>query len=213
MTYYRYRYPDLQKAYGSNLKSYYIHYLKYGYDEGRVASDSDADTIMGETQVPASTMARYYESRVGSDTYPSKIYSDKGAKTIQDFCEILYEEASAEGVRGDVLFGQIMHETGWLRFGGSVKADQCNFGGLGAVSSTVGGAVFPDVRTGIRAQVQHLKAYACTDDLVNECVDPRFDYVNRGSAPLVTDLNGKWAVPGTGYGESILSIADALKSF
>ena len=37
-----------------------------------------------------------------------------------------------------------------------------------------------------------------------ELVDPRFKYVPRGVAPTWTGLNGKWAVPGIGYGESIL---------
>ena len=167
---------------------------------------------MGDSSISASTMAELYINTVGASTYPSDVYASRGANSIQEFCEIVCEEARAEGVRADVLYGQIMIETGWLRFGGSVKKEQCNFGGLGAVSATVGGATFPNVRTGIRAQVQHLKAYACHDDLNNELVDPRFNYVKRGSAPLVVDLNGKWAVPGTGYGESILSIVDRLNA-
>jgi N-acetylmuramoyl-L-alanine amidase len=48
-------------------------------------------------------------------------------------------------------------------------------------------------------------------------VDPRFSLVTRGSAKNWTDLNGKWAVPGTTYGQSILSvykrnIQDAMKA-
>lgn len=63
---------------------------------------------------------------------------------------------------------------------------------------TAYGVVFEDVRMGLRAQVQYLKAYASTDDLVNECVDPRFDLVTRGIAPTLEELNGRWAVPGEG---------------
>ena len=62
----------------------------------------------------------------------------------------------------------------------------------------------------MRAQVQHLKAYASKDPLANECVDPRFDLVSRGCAPYLTDLNGRWAVPGTTYGQDIAAMIDAM---
>ena len=103
-----------------------------------------------------------------------------------------------------------MLETGWLKFGGSVKAEQCNFGGIGAVNANAGGASFGDVRSGLRAQVQHLKAYASKEPLNNLCVDPRFEKVERGVAPCVEDLNGRWAVPGDGYGQRIVKIANRL---
>ena len=69
---------------------------------------------------------------------------------------------------------------------------------------------FANVREGLRAQVQHLKAYASTEPLNNPCVDPRFSYVIRGCAPKTTDLNGRWAVPGAGYGESLNVIVKAV---
>ena len=185
--------------------------VPYTFDKNGKLTLDYSYTIMGVPTVGAEQMARYYCSSAGEASYPVKEYSARGASTIDEFCKILYEEAAAEGVRPDVLFGQVMHETGWLRFGGSVQPAQCNFGGLGAVSSTAGGATFPDVRTGLRAQVQHLKAYGSTDALRNPCVDPRFSLVKRGIAPQVVDLNGRWAVPGNGYGESILSIVDRLK--
>jgi hypothetical protein len=34
----------------------------------------------------------------------------------------------------------------------------------------------------------------------------------RGSAQLITDLNGRWAVPGTTYGQSILALRDRMRS-
>lgn len=167
--------------------------------------------IMGSSSVTSSQLAAYYRSVVGESTYPSSVYAGKGAATIDDFCRILVEEADAEGVRAEVVFVQAMKETGWLRFGGAVQADWCNFAGLGAVnSSPTSAARFPDVRTGLRAQVQHLKAYATTDPLNNACVDPRFNLVTRGCAPTLEGLNGKWAVPGNGYGESLASMIDNI---
>ncbi|WP_302397973.1 glucosaminidase domain-containing protein, partial [Eggerthella sinensis] len=167
--------------------------------------------IMGASGTTAAQMARFYRATVG-DAYPSNVYSEKGAATLDDFCTIVYEEAEREGVKAEVLFAQAMHETGWLRFGGSVKAQQCNFGGLGAVSSTAAGATFSSVRIGLRAQAQHLKAYGSTQPLNSACVDPRFSLVARGSALTVEDLGGKWAVPGTNYGTSIVSLINRLKT-
>ena len=62
---------------------------------------------------------------------------------------------------------------------------QFNFAGIGTTGGGVAGVSYPDVRTGIRAQVQHLKAYACEEALNQDCVDTRFDLVARGSAPYV----------------------------
>lgn len=116
--------------------------------------------------------------------------------------------ARAEGVRSDVVFCQAMKETGWLQFGGDVKPEQCNFAGLGAVGGGAAGCYFPDVYTGLLAQVQHLKGYASTAPLNSACVDPRFHLLTRGCAPLLEDLNGRWAVPGIGYGESLVSMIE-----
>ena len=170
--------------------------------------------ISGTSQATAAAMADYY--RATYQTYPTHKYTDKGAPTLEDFCQIVLEEANAEGIRAEVVFCQAMKETGWLQFGGTVDKDgkvQCNFAGLGATSHTPGGATFADVREGVRAQVQHLKAYASEEPLKNACVDPRFQYVTRGSAPNLEDLNGRWAVPGDGYGESIAMMIETLLSY
>lgn len=104
-----------------------------------------------------------------------------------------------------------MNETNWLRFGGYVKAEQCNFAGLGATGNGLSGNTFPDVRTGVRAQVQHLKAYASTEPLKNKCVDTRFGYVSRDSAPTVLKLSGTWAASKP-YGQDLLKLIDELQS-
>ena len=128
------------------------------------------------------------------------------------------DKANAENVRGEVVFAQAMLETGWLSFGGDAGIDQFNFAGLGTTGGGVKGIAFPDVRTGIRAQVQHLKAYASTDSLNQECVDERFDYVTRETAPYVEWLGiqenpygGGWAA-GKDYGSKLRKILADLKS-
>ena len=211
---YKNRYIDLQIAYGNRLDLYYLHYLTFGFHEGRSGAPfSNDELIMGVSFVKYDQMASYYLSKVGMGVYPSDIYKDKGAGTINEFCKTLIAEASFEGVRPEVLFAQVMIETGWLRFGGSVSAGQCNFGGLGSTGSGAAGASFDSVGIGLRAQTQHLKAYASTDPLLGDCVDPRFSMVKRGSAQYLTQLNGKWAVPGKGYGEHITLIARELSCY
>ena len=162
---------------------------------------------MGPARTSVDRMVSVYESTRAA--YPSSVYASKGAPSIRSFCTIVYNEATAEGVRPEVLFAQAMHETGWLRFGGDVRPDQCNFGGLGAVGNGASGLTFPDVSTGLRAQVQHLMAYASTDPLKSQCVDPRFRYVVRGCAPCVEDLAGRWAAD-RNYAVPIVSIINRL---
>ena len=137
--------------------------------------------IMEESDITAEQMVAYYNTKA---TYP-KFYQNSDAPDILTFCQIYLEECVAEGVNPEVAFCQAMLETGFLKFGGQVDISQYNFAGIGAVDGGASGAVFPDVRTGIRAQVQHLKAYACKDVLKQECVDPRFNLVKRGSAPYL----------------------------
>jgi hypothetical protein len=104
------------------------------------------------------------------------------------------EECAAEGVNSDIAFVQMCLETGFLRFGGLVTEDQNNFCGLGATGPGHPGHSFPDERTGVRAHVQHLKAYASTDPLNGELVDPRYHYVEpKGKAPDIFGLAGTWA--------------------
>ncbi|MEH7013328.1 SPOR domain-containing protein [Neobacillus niacini] len=112
------------------------------------------------------------------------------------------------GIRGDVAIAQAMHETDYFRFTGAVRNGQNNWAGIGATGGALRGASFRTPEEGVLAQLQHLYAYATTTPLPNQypLVDPRFHLVNRGSATTWTALNGKWAVPGTTYGQSILNL-------
>ena len=205
---YKTRYLDLRKAYGSNLKAYYCHYLEYGMKEHRNGSSMTGfeGYIMSSSFTSYEDAAAHYSRTVGKQTYPTSVYKSKGSASIDEFCKILYEEASFEGVCPEVLYAQVMKETGYLRFGNLVQANQCNFGGVGATGPGNPGYTFSSAREGLRVQTQHLKAYATTEPLNNPCIDPRFNLVSRGCAPKTTDLNGRWAVPGKGYGEGLNAI-------
>jgi len=56
-------------------------------------------------------------------------------------------------------------ETNYLNFGGSLKPEKFNFADMGIISPTNFGISFPDARAGIRAQIQHLKAYGSTEPI------------------------------------------------
>lgn len=179
--------------------------------------------IMGTSQTTVSQMVHYYNANAsGYDTFKAK-YNGKydgclakgGARTINQFAQIFYEEATTEGVRAEVAFTQCMKETGFLKYGGDVLPNQYNFAGIGATGA-VHGASFGNVRMGIRAQIQHLKAYGSISPLTNPCVDPRFNLVKRGSAQYVEWLgikenpNGYGWATSKSYGHDIVSMVNSL---
>lgn len=179
--------------------------------------------IMGTSQTTVAQMVRYYNANAnGYDKFNAK-YKNKydgclakgGASTINQFAQIFYEEAMAEGVRAEVAFTQCMKETGFLKYGGDVLPNQFNFAGIGATGA-VHGASFSNVRMGIRAQIQHLKAYGSVSPLTNQCVDPRFNLVKRGSAQYVEWLgikenpNGYGWATSKSYGHDIVNMVNVL---
>ena len=164
--------------------------------------------IMGTTSTNISQMVAYYNA---NNAYP-EFYASSDAPTIEAFCQIYLEECQAEGLKAEVAFCQAMLETGFLRYGGDVQINQYNFAGLGATGNGAPGNSFGSVREGIRAQVQHLKAYASTAGLNQPCVDSRFQYVKRGTAPYVEWLGiqenpyGKGWATAKNYGYNIVNL-------
>ena len=175
--------------------------------EGSTAEDS-LTAIMGKAKATAGQMASYLKKK--NPAVP---------QSVLDMIPLYLSEGEAEGVRGDIAFAQSCLETGNFTFSGSaVTLPQNNFCGLGVTQRGKTGLSFESPQLGIRAQVQHLKAYASTDKLRNERIDPRFRYVTRGCAPYTEWLGQKenpqgkgWAA-GEKYGEKILSILKAIVS-
>ncbi|MDI3341841.1 MAG: N-acetylmuramoyl-L-alanine amidase [Sphaerobacter sp.] len=138
----------------------------------------------------------------------------KCAQGFEDMPERVWHIAPLYGIDPAFTLSQIAHETGFCKFGGDVKPEQNNFGGIGATGG-VPGASFPDRDTGVHAVCQHEYAYACDRPLPPWAakVDPRFDLVKRASSPYVEWLghadnpNGAgWAWPGQGYGAAIVRL-------
>lgn len=129
-----------------------------------------------------------------------------------DIAKLYREEGSIEGVNYDIAFSQMCLETNFLRFGGDINPSQNNFAGLGDVGGTAAGASFSSARIGVRAHIQLLKAYASTEPLVQESINPRFGFVTRGVAPLVDLLSGRWAAD-LQYGAKVTAILRRLYEF
>lgn len=156
------------------------------------------------TEINAQLMVEWFNTK-------AKQADCKLSVSLLELADLFLEEGANEGIRGDIAFCQSIKETGWFRFGGQVLPEQNNFAGIGATNNS---PVGKGARLGVRAQIQHLKAYANDEALTNECVDPRFGLVARGAAGNKwTGLNGRWAVPGNGYGESILAIWEEMYNF
>lgn len=142
-----------------------------------------------------------------------KRINPKVAQSVIDMIPYYISEGEVEGIRGDIAFAQSCLETGNFTFSGSaVTLDQNNFAGLGVTQLGMKGCSWNSPQTGIRAQIQHLKAYATTSPLNGECVDERYKYVSKCCSPYVEWLgiqeNPKhvgWA-SGKNYGTKILNI-------
>ncbi|MFR3681094.1 MAG: glucosaminidase domain-containing protein, partial [Eubacterium callanderi] len=196
--------------------------VHYKIGETTVQVKNNLTNIMANLHISSNQLVELYNS--SGNTFPS-YYTENGRNVdLNRFAQLYIEEANAEGIRADVAFAQAMKETGWLKFGGQVSISQFNFAGLGATDDGAAGMSFAQkygdnengIRMGIRAQIQHLKAYASTEPLNNACVDERFNLVKRGCAPYVEWLGQKenpngygWAT-GANYGQGIIDIMNRI---
>lgn len=172
----------------------------------QVEDTSSYTKIMGKAKATADQMKEYIKK-----TNPSV------AQSVLDMIPHYLSEGEKEGVRGDIAFAQSCLETGNFGFVGSaVTLDQSNFCGMGVTQNGMKGNSFDTPQLGIRAQIQHLKAYGSVANLVNECVDPRFKYVKRASAEYVEWLgipdnpSGVGWAGGSGYGKKIMQILEKI---
>ncbi len=135
---------------------------------------------------------------------------------VEKIVSYYVQESNRENVNYDVAIAQMLLETNFLRFTGTVQKEQFNFAGIGAINQFAEGHWFPSELIGIRAHIQHLKGYATRDLLVGKLVDPRYPILERlgliGSSPTVLGLSGRWAKDPE-YGDKILIIIKRLYNF
>ena len=123
-------------------------------------------------------------------------------------------------VRWDYAFFQMVIETNYLKYRrgngrrGDVNENQNNFAGIGATGGGVAGNRFPDVKTGVLAQIQHLVAYS--GERIVKPVAPRTELAQdsiveqsrRLKRPVTySDLARRWAADRK-YGKTIDFVAE-----
>ena len=166
-------------------------------------------SIAGEAVATAAQMVAYIKAK-----------RPDVEQSVIDMIPLYISEGLIEGIAGDIAFAQSCVETGNFAFPSetcAVTLAQNNFAMMGVTATFAKGESFATPQIGIRAQIQHLKAYANSEALVGACVDPRFKYVARGSAPYVEWLgqrdnpNGKGWATATGYGDRILAVLAEIR--
>ncbi len=131
--------------------------------------------------------------------------SPKLNTNVSNLIDLFLIEGEIEGVRGDIAFVQATWETNNFKFTGDVVPAQNNYAGIGTIGGGVKGHYFDTPQLGVRAQIQHLKAYASKEPLKQAKVDPRYHLVSpKGKSPTVQGLSGTWAADKT-YGNSLIN--------
>ena len=169
-------------------------------------------------------------NRVPACVTPERLMAFVGQHN--DHVELKYREIArwyqywgeAWRVRWDYAFYQMILETNYLKFKrgdgapGDVRARQNNFAGIGATGGGVPGDRFPDVKTGVLAQIQHLVAYS--GEHLAQPVAPRTqlkqdDIISQSQRlrrPVTfSDLAHRWAADRQ-YGRSIDAVAELFRS-
>ena len=156
--------------------------------------------IMGYEEIDADKAITFIVSLVGEDNV-DKIKLN--GTSLNFHISNTNKAAKAEDVNAYFVLAQQLLETGNLKFeNSSVKPEYYNFAGLGATDSKPNPNKFFSNYEGQLAQVQHLKGYATTDPLKEECKDQRFTLLmnKRGTAVNAAELSNKWA-SNSSYGE------------
>ncbi len=196
-----------------------------------------AASIMGASTLTAAQIAAY----VCRVHHCGTVW--KPEITPEQMAQLYIDEGNIVGVRGDIAFCQSVLETGWFgwpnspdqttvpltaagdnTFPGYVLPRDHNYAGIGAYGGSTRYMRQPTPQLGVRAHLQHLRNYADAasrhDNLGAPLVPrPNYDdiafdtFVFKGKAPNWVDLNGKWAVPGTTYGQTILGICNEMRTF
>jgi hypothetical protein len=185
--------------------------------------------VAAGTAAPASALPElrtHERNRVPACVTPERLmqYMEQRNRRLSPQFKTIARYYKAHGeryrVRWDYAFYQMLIETNFLTYRapggkwGDVRPSQNNFAGIGATGGGVPGDRYPDVSTGVLAQIQHLVAYSGeivqnpvarrTRDVQQHVVD-----LSRALGRPVTwrDLAGRWAVDRK-YANTISSIAE-----
>lgn len=139
---------------------------------------------------------------------------------FRDIARYYKLHGEALGIRWDYAFYQMLLETNFLSYKtgsgrrGDVDPRQNNFAGIGTTGGGVPGDSFPDVSTGVLAQMQHLIAYSgarVPNPLAPRTREKQDDIIGLSLAlrrPVrFDDLTNRWAKD-RNYAKSIAWVAE-----
>jgi hypothetical protein len=142
---------------------------------------------------------------------------------FRDIARYYKQHGEALRVRWDYAFFQMLLETNYLSFRtgsgrwGDVDPRQNNFAGIGTTGGGVPGDSFPDVSTGVLAQMQHLVAYSgerVENPLAPRTREKQDDIIAQSRAlgrPVrFDDLTRRWAAD-RNYAKSIEWVAERYR--
>ena len=126
-------------------------------------------------------------------------------------------------VRWDYAFYQMVLETNYLMYRrgngerGDVHEKQNNFAGIGATGGGVAGEKFPDIKTGVLAQIEHLVAYSgekLAKPVAKRTQENQDDIISKsrrlGRAVTFGDLARRWATDRQ-YAKSIDTVSELFR--
>lgn len=219
----------LESAYVT--KAYMQTYIEHILGELMPIHDplTDSSTISGYIALDIERVLKHFQN-IG------------GTYTLNDYRKILiaYDKAAEQGnINPYIAVAQMAKETNFARSFWSQRPRR-NPAGIGVTGEKSAkeqdkntwafdssenvwkkGYSFISWEVSSQAHIGHLLAYIHKDTELTEAqnylvaTDPRARFIaanTRGTVKLLKDLDGKWAVPGIGYGRSIATIANALRT-
>lgn len=220
-------YPDHQPSPDSRLR---LRGAKHTLHLGLIAALLAGQSLIADAASAAPPEIRLHQrNRVPACVTPERLMEFLKSRNpgldrrFEPIARWYRQHGEAWRVRWDYAFFQMAIETNYLTFrrpdgrSGDVDPRQNNFAGIGTTGGGVPGDRFPDVKTGVLAQIQHLVAYS--GEPIAAPVAPRTalkqdDIVaasrNLGRAVRFSDLARRWAADPR-YGRSIEFIAESFR--
>ena len=182
---------------------------------------TDTAGLNGRFLGDSSDLVRYFREHSGGS-------DGKFSVSLEALAKLYVVYGKRFGIRADMAWVQMIHETGYGQYGGDVKPEQNNMAGIGATGGVPGNS-FATAELGVIAQYAHLAWYIYPEHLSDPyCVqvvqpadgpittpgDPRH-FVQPNGSPhkanvrTVYELSGKWAV-GPDYGAVIQRMAAGI---
>ncbi len=182
---------------------------------------TDPDGMCGRFMGDASDLVAYFRAKTSKE--------GKFSVSLGTLARYYIVYGDRFGIRADMAWAQMLHETGYGQYGGDVSPEQNNMAGIGATGGGVPGNSWSTAELGVIAQYVHLAWYVypahvsdpyCvkvtqpTDGPLTIPGDPRHfvqadGSPHKGNVVTVYDLGAKWAVS-TYYGTALQSISAAI---